>query len=435
MNKKIIFNARIITMNWQMDVFPQGSLLIEDGTIVKVSATVLEDQEAERYDAQGMILMPGFINTHTHVPMTLFRGFADDFSLHKWLTEYIFPAEARFITPDNVRLGSQLAFLEMIKSGITCFNDMYYFEDVIAHEAKKAGLRAVLSDALIDFPTPSFKSVDEGLLRNEEIVATWKDDPIIHPSICAHSPYTCSKATLQRAKTFADKHNLLLHVHVAETQKEIDDMRQQTGLTPAQYLHSIGLLDQNVCAAHCVWLNDDDVKLFADSGTSIAHCPKSNLKLSSGIAPVYSYIQKGVNVGVGTDGAASNNNLDMVEEMRFSALLQKVVDYNPEAMNARESLKMATINGAKALHLDTLTGSIEAGKKADLIIVNSDAVNMMPAYDDYSSIVYAMNSKDVRSSMVNGEWLMKDRVVLHIDEEAVMAEMREKAATIAATKN
>ena len=430
MSKKIIYNAHILTMNPQLEVIPTGSILIEEGKITAISAGKINDDEAVYTDAHGMLVMPGLVNTHTHVPMTLFRGYADDLPLHTWLTEYIFPAEATFITPENVRAASQLAFLEMIKSGTTCFNDMYFFEDLIAEEAKKAGIRAMLSNSLIDFPTPCFKTVEEGMEMNERLLQKWQNDATIHPSVCVHSPYTCCKETLQRTKAQADKYNTTLHVHLAETRKEVEDMMQQTGMTPAQYFHSIGLLDKNVVAAHCVWLNEKDIELMAETHTGIAHCPKSNLKLASGIANIDRYVRAGIRVGIGTDGTASNNTLDMVEEMRFAALLPKVIDYNPEAMSARQVIQSATIQGAKALGLGNRIGSIEVGKEADLILIDTNDVNMTPLYDEFSAIAYAMSSRNIQASMVHGEWIMKDRKVLHLDEEEVLEKVRNIALTI-----
>lgn len=430
MSKKIIYNAHIITMNANLDIIPNGSLLIENGKISRISRGTIRDDDAEMTDAEGMYVMPGFINTHTHLPMTMLRGYADDLPLHEWLTDHIFPAEARWVNAENVRLATRLAFIEMIKSGTTCFNDMYFFEDVIAEEARKAGIRGVMGESVIDFPTASFRTVDEGLAICEALIRKWQGDPIIHPSVCVHAPYTCSKETLIKTKQLADKYHTLLQIHVAETRKEVEDITAQTGMPPVEYLHSIGLLDRNVIAAHCVWLNEKEVELMATSGTSIGHCPKSNLKLASGIADTDTYAKAGINVSLGTDGTASNNTLDMVEEMRFAALLPKVVHYNPEAVNARAALQMATINGAKALGLDAITGSLEAGKSADLIFVHAASSNMIPVYDEYSAIVYAMNSKNVRSSMVNGEWIMKDRMLLHIDKEETLAAMERLASRV-----
>ena len=423
--EKLIYNARIVTMNRSMEVIEKGYIRISQGKIKEIGAMEeLGDGETRNihpsgvaYDAGGMWIIPGFVNTHTHVPMTMFRGYADDLPLHTWLTEYIFPAEAELVRPENVRIASRLAFLEMIKSGTTCFNDMYFYEDIIAEEAKKAGLRGVMNESVIDFPTASFRTVREGFEQTERLIRKWAGDPSIHPSVCVHAPYTCSQKTLQEAKKLADQYSALLQIHLAETRKEVKDITAEKGVSPAEYLYSIGLLDRNVIAAHCVWLNEKEVELLAETGTSIGHCPKSNLKLASGIADTDTYIKAGITVGLGTDGTASNNSLDMVEEMRFAALLPKVVHSDPEAVNAKMALRMATIEGARALGLGEITGSLEKGKRADLIIVHAEATNMVPQYDVYSAIVYAMNSKNIRSSMVEGEWIMRDRVVLHINKD------------------
>ncbi len=420
----IIHNARIITMNEKMDVIKNGYIHIEENRIKAIGEGKLQCPDATYFDAEGMIVMPGFINTHTHVPMTLLRGYADDLPLHQWLNEYIFPAEARLITPEHVAIATRFAFIEMIKSGTTCFNDMYFFENIIASEAKKAGLRAVVGESLTDFPTPSFHTINEGVARSEALVQQWFGDNLIHPAICAHAPYTCSKETLQKAKVLSEKYDCLLHIHVAETRKETEDIKAQTGKTPAEYLYSIGLLDKNVIAAHSVWLSPKDMDLYAKTQTSIAHCPKSNLKLASGIADTEAYLQAGINVSIGTDGAASNNTLDMVEEMRFAALLPKGARYNPEAVNARTALRMATINGAKALGIHRQTGSLEVGKLADLIVVHADSSNMIPIHDECSALVYAANSKNIRSSMVNGKWIMRNRELLNINKTETMEEMR-----------
>lgn len=431
--EKIIYNARIITLNREMEIIGKGYIRIKNGTITEIgqaeTLTIGAEADTEYTDAWGMYLMPGFVNTHTHLPMTMLRGFADDLPLHQWLTEHIFPAEARLVTPDHVRIATRLALVEMIKSGTTCFNDMYFFEDVIAEEARKAGVRGVMNESVIDFPTASFQTPDEGLHRSEQLIRKWENDPIIHPSVCTHSPYTCSTATLQKAKRLADKYHTLLQIHVSETRKEVDDITAQYGMPPGEYLDSIGLLDSNVIAAHGVWLNPKEIELFVKTGTSIGHCPKSNLKLASGIADTDTYLKAGITVGIGTDGTASNNTLDMVEEMRFAALLPKVVHYDPEAVNAATALQMATLNGAKALGLEKRTGSIEVGKSADLLLIHADASNMQPVYDEYSALVYAMNSKNIRSSMVNGEWVMRNREVLHIDKEAALEEIKRITGT------
>lgn len=415
--KKIIRNACILTLNDKMDVIRGGSILIDNDTIRQVAQGDIQDEQAVVTDAEGMIVMPGFINTHTHVPMTLLRGYADDLPLHSWLHDYIFPAEARLMTPENIAIATRLAFIEMIKSGTTCFNDMYFFEEVIAGEAERVGIRAVTGESIIDFPTPSFSDTDRAFQISEELIGKWKGHATVHPSVAVHSPYSCSKETLQRAKRLADRHQTLLHIHLSETQKEVEDLIVQTGTRPAAYLQSIGLLDKNVIAAHCVHLNGEETEILRHKGTGIAHCPKSNLKLGSGIADIYSYSQAGITVSIGTDGTASNNTLDMPEEMRFAALLPKGTHLDPEVVNAKETLRMATINGAKALGLGGITGSLEPGKRADLILVHANSSNMTPFYDEYSAVVYSMNSKNIIHSMVNGEWIMKDRSVLRVKKE------------------
>lgn len=421
--KLLIENARIVTMNNNMDVVDNGSILIENNSIKRIVRGKTEEADAVVFDVGGMIVMPGFINTHTHLPMTLFRGYADDLPLHTWLNEYIFPAEARFISPENVRISTRIALIEMIKSGTTCFNDMYFFEDIIAEEAKKAGIRGIVGESLIDFPTPSFKTPEQGIARTVSLIEKWQGDETIHPSVCAHSPYTCSKELLLTAKRLADKYRTLLHIHVAETRKETEDVAEKTGMSPGEYLYSIGLLDKNVIAAHGVWLTPYEETLFSASGTAIAHNPKSNLKLGSGIADVDYYLKSGITVAIGTDGTASNNVLDMVEEMRFAALLPKGIHLNPEAVNAGTALRMATINGAKALNIEHLSGSLEEGKRADMIFIDSGAFNLIPVYDEFSALVYALNSQNIRHSMVNGSWIMKDRQLLHIDENNAISEL------------
>ena len=420
----LITHACIVTMNEKMEVIRDGSLLIENGRISRIGYGITASEGAAVFDAGGMIVMPGLINAHTHLPMTLLRGYADDLPLDKWLTEHIFPAEARLMTPENVRIGTRLALLEMIKTGTTCFNDMYYFEDVIAEEAKKAGIRGVMGEALIDFPTVSFATVDEGCARAERLLSDWQGDNTIHPSVCAHAPYTCSPETLQKAKKLADKYNTILHIHAAETREEVEQVTTRHGLPPVEYLHSLGLTGKNVITAHAVWLNAVEVDMLADTGTAVAHNPKSNLKLASGIAPVASYLQSGITVAIGTDGAASNNTLDMVEEMRFAALISKGETLNPEAVGAREALQMVTIHGARALGLGDRTGSLEEGKCADLIFVDPGSYNMLPMHDPLSALVYAMNSHNIRHAIVNGEWIMRERRVLHLDEEEIIASLR-----------
>ena len=406
-----------------MDVFPGGSVHIKGNTIQEVSPVRLEREGAEYVDAQGMVVMPGFVNAHTHLPMVLLRGYADDLSLREWLNDHIFPAEARWMTPENVAVASRFALVEMIKSGTTCFNDMYFFEEVIAREAKRAGVRCVVGESVIDFPTPSFRTADEGIARTESILREWKGDSLVTPSVCAHSPYTCSRDTLLKAKQLAETYAATLQIHLSETAAEVDDLLARAGKRPAEWLYSLGLLNSRTVCAHGVWLDAKEVGLIGLCGSSVAHCPKSNLKLASGVADVATYLGRGLNVALGTDGAASNNALDMVEEMRFAALLAKVRTHDPAALNARQALRMATLNGAWALGLGDVTGSLEPGKRADLLLVHLDASNTLPVYDPYSAIVYAMNSKNIRSVMIDGRWVMRDRQLLTIDKDEATASL------------
>lgn len=430
MKRTLLYNALILPVNDAMDVIPRGSLLVEGDTIAAVSPEPIDCPDAERVDAGGMIVMPGFVNTHTHLPMTLFRGYADDLPLHAWLNDRIFPAEARWITPDSVAVATRFAFVEMIKSGTTCFNDMYFFEEIIAAEAKRAGLRAVVGESVIDFPTPSFRTVDEGFLRAESLLQQWKGDSLVTPAVCAHAPYTCSRSTLLRAKQLAETYAAPFHVHLSETLTEVDTILAREHRRPADYLYSMGLLDSRTILAHGVWLDPAEQELVARSGASIAHCPKSNLKLGSGIADTPCNLRAGINVALGTDGVASNNTLDMLEEMRFAALLPKGVSRDPEAVDARAALRLATINGARALGLHHLVGSLEVGKRADLILLHADASNVLPLYDPYSAVVYAANSKNVRSVMVNGRWLMRDRQLLTLDKPSILSALQSLATHI-----
>ena len=423
MKETVIYNATVIPVNGDMDVFPGGSVHIKGNTIQEVSPVRLEREGAEYVDAQGMVVMPGFVNAHTHLPMVLLRSYADDLSLREWLNDHIFPAEARWMTPENVAVASRFALVEMIKSGTTCFNDMYFFEEVIAREAKRAGVRCVVGESVSDFPTPSFRTADEGITRAESILREWKGDSLVTPSVCAHSPYTCSRDTLLKAKQLAETYAATLQIHLSETAAEVDDLLARAGKRPAEWLYSLGLLDSRTVCAHGVWLDAKEVGLLGLCGSSVVHCPKSNLKLASGVADVATYLGRGLNVALGTDGAASNNALDMVEEMRFAALLAKVRTHDPAALNARQALRMATLNGARALGLGDVTGSLEPGKRADLLLVHLDASNTLPVYDPYSAIVYAMNSKNIRSVMIDGRWVMRDRQLLTIDKDEATASL------------
>ncbi len=417
LNKKIktIYNATIISMNKSMEIIEDAFITIENDKITTLGKGKPTNTE-NLINANGKIIMPGFINAHTHLPMTLYRGIADDLPLHTWLEEHIWPAEAKYTNEKNVRKGSKLGLAEMIKTGTTTFADMYFFSDAIAEETEKAGMRAVMGEAILDFPTNSYKKTAEAISKAVNFIEKWKSSNLINPALIFHSTYTVQKETLLTIKELAKKHNVRLHTHASETQKEVKLVKDAQQLNPIEYLNSLGLLKQGLTAAHCVWTTESDWKLFAQNNTSVAHCPSSNLKLGSGIAPIPQMLKAGVNIAIGTDGCASNNNLDMVEEMRLTALLHKGTSLDPTVIPAKEALKMATINGAKALGLEKQIGSIEVGKQADLLLIDTQNTFMHPIFDYYSAIVYSMNSGCIDTVLVNGKVLMQGKELTTLDE-------------------
>jgi len=405
---KTIYNAVIITMDANLTVIKNGYITIKNNIITEIG----EGQPKlshNLYDVGGMIIIPGFVNAHTHLPMTMYRGIADDLPLKEWLENHIWPAEAENTFEDNVRKAAKLGLKEMIKTGTTTFCDMYFFADAVAQETEKAGLRAVMNEAILDFPTNSYKTVDEAFSKVIRFAEKWENNNLINPAAIFHSVYSCSEKTLARIKKTAERYNLQISTHISETQDEVKSVKESTGVTPARHLYNSGLLTDKTLVAHCVWLIEDEQQLFAKTKANVVHCPTSNLKLGSGIAPVHKYIEQGINVALGTDGCASNNNLDMVEEMRLAALIHKGNNLNPTLINARQALQMATINGAKALGLDKITGSIEKGKRADLLLIDIKNTFMQPIYDYYSAIVYSMNSSCIDTVIVDGKVLMENR--------------------------
>ncbi len=407
-NNKTIYNAVIITMNGKSEIIDKGYITISNNKITDIgSGTPFTN--INLIDAKGKIIIPGFVNAHTHLPMTMYRGIADDLPLKEWLEEHIWPAEAKNTNEENVRKAARLGLQEMIRTGTTTFCDMYFFADAVADETEKMGLRAVMNEAVVDFTTNSYKTASEALLKAQAFVEKWKTSRLITPAVIFHSTYACNNNTLKQLNKLAQNSNLIVSTHLSETQQEVETVKQQQNKTPAQYLHSLGLLTNRTAAAHCVWLTKREQQLFAKTGASIVHCPTSNLKLGSGIAPIPNYLEKGINVALGTDGCASNNNLNMVEEMRLAALIHKGTNHNPTLIPAREALKMATINGAKALGLDDKIGSLEVGKHADLLLIDTNNTFMQPIYDYYSVIVYSMNSSCINTVIVDGKVLMEDR--------------------------
>jgi 5-methylthioadenosine/S-adenosylhomocysteine deaminase len=429
----LITNGTIVTMDAGRRIVPGGAVAIDGREIVAVdtAAALASRLTAEQtLDASGHIVMPGLINTHTHAPMVLYRGLADDLALMEWLQKYIFPAEAKTVTPEFVRAGTRLAALEMIQSGTTAYADMYYFEEEIAKATKEAGLRGVLGQTIIQFPVADAKTPADGLARAEAFIKQWKADDLIVPALAPHAMYTLDTATLKAVRVLADRHEVPVLIHVAETRDEIGIARKRYRATPIAYLDSIGFLGPRTVAAHAVHVSPADIRTLARRHIAVAHNPESNMKLASGTAPIVAMRRANVTVGLGTDGAASNNDLDMFEAMRQAALLHKHATGDPRAIPARAALEMATIDGARALGLDRQIGSLEPGKRADLLIVSVAAPRQTPMYDPLSHLVYVTRGDDVRTTIVNGRILMRDRQVLTMDERVVMHDASAWAAKV-----
>lgn len=408
----------------------RGSVAIRDGAIVAVGPSAEIDK---RFTAKtviragGMAVVPGFVNTHTHVPMTLFRGIADDRELMDWLTNYIFPAEAKNVDREFVKWGTRLGAAEMIRSGTTTFTDMYYFESDIARETKAAGLRGVLGQTLIDFPAPDNKTWEAMVAYMREYAKEWKGDRLITPAFAPHAPFTVSKEHLQQVRALATELGIPILIHVSETKDELRQVAEkQGGMTPGAYLDSIGFLGDDVVAAHGVWLTADEIKTFAAKKTGVAHCPESNQMLASGVAPIVAMIRGGMEVGLGTDGpAGSNNNLDMIEEMASAARLQKVTSGDPKAITARELLRLATIGGAEVIGLADKIGTLEPGKRADIAIIDLQQAKVQPVYSVESAIVYSASGNSVVTTICDGKILMRRGKLLTIDEDEVIAKAKE----------
>jgi 5-methylthioadenosine/S-adenosylhomocysteine deaminase len=430
----VIHNATIVTVNAAFEIIPDGLLCIKAGKIQRIEpmpANKSLPAAKESIDAAGGLIMPGLVNTHTHLPMTLFRGLADDLPLDIWLNKHIFPAEGAHINPDNVRWAALLACAEMLLSGTTTCCDGYFLEDQVAGAIRLSGMRAVLAQGVIDFPAPGVPDPAENMKIPQTFCAKWHNpSSLITPSIFCHSAYTCSAETLKKAKAHCVEKGLLFQIHAAETQNEWQQIKNEHQATPIQYLDQLELLDENTLLIHCVWIDEDDIEIIAASNASVSHNPESNAKLAAGIAPAPKLLKAGVCVGLGTDGCASNNNLDLFHEMDMAAKLHKVDTFDPTAMDAATVVKMATIEGARAIGLDKRTGSIEVGKQADLIVIDTQAPHLMPIYHPESHIVYTAKSSDVRDVVVDGCVLVKDRKVLQLDVEEIMARVREIAADI-----
>jgi 5-methylthioadenosine/S-adenosylhomocysteine deaminase len=433
----IISGGMVVTMDAQRRVYDDGAVAVGGDTIVAVGPRAeieAKYESAQTVDAKNTLVLPGFINGHTHVPMTLFRGLHDDVTLNDWLYKYIFPAEKQNVTEDFVRWGTRLAAAEQIRAGVTTFADMYYFEDAIAEETKAAGMRGVLGETFIDFPTPDNKNNAAMLSYSEAFLKKWQGDPLIHASVAPHSIYTCSEKTLQDAAALARKYHAPILIHVAEMKKEWEDSEKNNGTSPVKYLERIGLLGPDVVAAHCIFVDEADRKILAQHNVGCVHNPSSNMMLASGVSPVPEMRTAGIAVGLGTDGpAGSNNDLDLMEEIDLAAKLAKITKMSPLALNAPAVVEMATIDGARALHMEKEIGSLEPGKKADLILISLDKPNAVPMYDVYAQIAYALKGSDVETVMIGGRFVMRGHKLLTVDEAAAVAKAREYKKSVAAS--
>jgi len=434
----IFTNAFVLTMDETMTQFSPGAVAVKGDSIIAVD---MQDEITKEYsanetiDCHGKVLMPGLINAHTHVPMTLLRGLADDLRLDVWLMGYMMPVEREFVSPEFVRLGTLLACAEQIRSGVTTFNDMYYFEEDVARAAADAGVRAVCGQTVMKFPAPDAASYEDSLQMAREFIQRWKDHPLIVPAVAPHAPYTATPEILRAAADLAKEFDVPLHTHLAETAFEVENMRNDQGIPVIPYVKKQGLFEAKVIAAHCVHIDTGEIRTLQHAHAGVAHNPSSNLKLASGFAPVMKMLEAGVNVGIGTDGPASNNDLDMFEEVRLAAFIAKAVTNDPTSLPAPQALLMATRLGAQALHIGHLTGSIEVGKRADLILVDISPLHNAPSFkraadNTYAQIVYAGKSTDVSDVMVNGKWLMRNRQLLTLKEDELLVQAQEIAKKI-----
>ena len=430
----IVTNGTVVTMDASRGTIPSGAVAIDGRDIVAVGpAAEIAGQfvATESIDATGNVVLPGLINTHTHAPMVLYRGLADDLALMEWLRKYIFPAEAKTVSPEFVRIGTRLAALEMIQSGTTTYVDMYYFEEEVARATKAAGLRAILGQTIIQFPVPDAKTPAQGLARASAFVKEFQNDDLITPAFAPHAMYTLDTAMLKSIRAAATNAKVPLIIHLAETRDEVQIARKQHGASPVQYLDSIGMwAAAPTLAAHAVHVTPADIRVLAKRNVGVSHNPESNMKLASGTAPVPAMRAARIAVGLGTDGAASNNDLDMFEAMRQASFLHKLQSGDPRTIPARTALEMATIEGARALGLEKTLGSLTPGKRADVIVVSMTAARQTPMYDPISHLVYTTRGDDVRTTIVNGKVLMRDRRMLTLDERAVLADAAKQAGAV-----
>ncbi len=427
----LVTNGIVLTMNPEQMQIDNGAVAVIGSKIEAVNhADFFSDWTAAQIiDAKRGIIMPGLVNTHTHAAMTCFRGLADDLPLMNWLHDHIFPAEAK-LNPDMVYSGSLLACAEMILSGTTCFCDMYLFEDMVAEAAKNAGMRAVVGEVLYDFPSPNYGHIEAGFRYAEDMIRKWQNDPLITVAVEPHSPYLCAPDLLKTAAEMSRTHQIPLVIHVSETQSEVRQMQERYGCSPVEHLANLNVLGPNLLACHCVALSDHDISLLRQTDTKVSHNPESNMKLASGIAPVPKLLNAGICVGLGTDGCSSNNNLDLFSEMDMAAKLHKVSTLDPTVTDARTVLGMCTSEGARALGLEHICGSLEPGKQADIIVIDMNKPHLIPLYHPQSHLVYSVRGSDVVTSVINGKVVMENRHLLTIDLEKVMADVRKIAEKV-----
>jgi 5-methylthioadenosine/S-adenosylhomocysteine deaminase len=413
----------VLTMDEALTVIPKGAIVVKGETILSVGpyAELRKRYRAEKViSGRGKVAFPGLINTHTHAAMVYFRGLADDLPLKVWLEEHIWPAEGKWLSPEFVGDAVELACLEMLKAGITLYHDMYFYGDAAAHATKKIGMRAVIGAGIVDFPSKTASTPDEYLSNAEQFIRQWINDGLVIPAVAPHSPYACAPENMTRARNLAERYEAPFHVHLSETQWEVKEVRDRYGQTPIALLESIGVLDDHVIAAHCVWPTDEEIDILARKKVGVAHCIESNLKLASGIAPVPKMLRAGVRVAFGTDGAASNNGLDILSEMSTAAKVHKAVSGDATALDAKQAFLMATRQGAEVLGLGNRTGSIEEGKAADIVVANLRKPHLTPIYDVYSHIVYSMSASDIETVLVNGKVVVEKGRLATADESEIM---------------
>jgi 5-methylthioadenosine/S-adenosylhomocysteine deaminase len=434
----LFINAIVLTMDGELNQYDPGALAVKGDAIIAVGpeAEIKKEYSAnEIIDCSGKVLMPGLVNAHTHVPMTLLRGLADDLRLDVWLMGYMLPVEREFVSPEFVRLGTSLACAEQIRSGVTAFNDMYFFEDDIAQAAADAGMRAVCGQSIMKYPAPDADAFEDSLAYAREFIKKWKDHPLIVPAIAPHAPYSTTPEILRACADIATEFDVPLHIHISETAFEVETMRNEQGMPVVPYVKKQGIFEAKVIAAHCVHIDVGEMRTMQHANAGISHNPSSNLKLASGFAPVQKMLENGLNVGIGTDGPASNNDLDMFEEVRLASFVAKASSNDPTVVPAATALLMATRMGAQALHIGHLTGSLEPGKRADLILVDTSPVHNSPRFkrdphNAYAQLVFASKSTDVTDVMVNGKWLMRDHQLLTLNEEELLNQARDLAKKI-----